>query len=95
MNTYAFVCAAVPMLMGVPVMKYSQGRWERFILSGTASLQKWILPKMQLICARGKGTLENLKEIGVEKNVKLCADGAFTMADDPKVLEKIEKRSSG
>lgn len=90
MNTYAFVCAAVPMLMGVPVMKYSQAMgtfhsfWNRF-------LAKWILPKMQLICARGKGTLENLKEIGVEKNVKLCADGAFTMADDPKVLEKIEK----
>ena len=24
MNTYAFVCAAVPLLMGTPVVKYSQ-----------------------------------------------------------------------
>lgn len=81
MNTYAFVCAAVPMLVGTPVMKYSQamGTFHSFT---NRFLAKWILPKMKLICARGEGTLENLKSIGVEKNVKLCADGAFTMADD-------------
>lgn len=82
MNTYAFVCAAVPMLLGVPVMKYSQamGTFHSF---SNRFLAKWILPKMKLICARGKGTQENLKSIGIEKNVRLCADGAFTMADDP------------
>ena len=89
MNTYGFVCAAVPMLMGTPVLKYSQAMgtfhsfWNRF-------LAKWILPKMRLICARGKGTLDNLKGIGIEKNVKLCADGAFTMADDPYYLKQVE-----
>ena len=57
--------------------------WNRF-------LAKWILPKMRLICARGKGTLDNLKGIGIEKNVKLCADGAFTMADDPYYLKQVE-----
>ena len=81
MNTYAFVCAAVPMLMGVPVLKYSQAMGT-FHSPINRFLAKWILPKMKLICARGKGTLENLKSIGIEKNVKLCADGAFTMADD-------------
>ena len=81
MNTYAFVCAAVPMLMGVPVMKYSQAMGT-FHSPVNRFLAKWILPKMKLICARGLGTMENLKSIGVEKNVKLCADGAFTMADD-------------
>lgn len=80
MNTYAFVCAAVPMLLGVPVVKYSQAMgsfhdpYNRF-------LAKWILPKMKLICARGKITRENLASIGVTENVVLCADGAFTMED--------------
>lgn len=82
MNTYAFVCAAVPLLCGTPVAKYSQALgsfkspWNRF-------LAKWILPKLKLICARGEITLENLREIGVSKNVRLCADGAFTMPDSP------------
>ena len=80
MNMYAFVCAAVPMLVGTPVVKYSQamGTFQSFT---NRFLAKWILPKMKLICARGAGTQENLKSIGVADQVKLCADGAFTMAD--------------
>lgn len=80
MNTYAFVCAAVPMLVGTPVVKYSQAMgtfknpYNRF-------LAKWILPKISLLCARGQGTYDNLAGIGITENVKLCADGAFTMED--------------
>lgn len=91
MNTYAFVCAAVPMLCGVPVVKYSQALgtfknpWNRF-------LAKWILPKMKLICARGKITQENLAGIGITKNVKLCADGAFSMPDSEYWTEKVAQR---
>ena len=90
MNTYAFVCAAVPMLMGVPVMKYSQamGTFHSF---ANRFLAKWILPKLKLICARGEGTLENLKSIGIEENVRLCADGAFTMADDARCNEMVDE----
>lgn len=90
MNTYAFVCAAVPMLCGVPVVKYSQALgtfknpWNRF-------LAKWILPKIKLICARGKITQENLASIGITKNVKLCADGAFSMPDSEYWDKKVEK----
>ncbi len=90
MNTYAFVCAAVPMLCGVPVVKYSQALgtfkngWNRF-------LAKWILPKIKLICARGKITQENLAEIGISRNVKLCADGAFSMPDSEYWAERVEK----
>lgn len=90
MNTYAFVCAAVPMLCGVPVVKYSQALgtfrngWNKF-------LAKWILPKIKLICARGKITRENLAGIGVTKNVKLCADGAFSMPDSEYYAEKVQK----
>ena len=92
MNSYAFVCAAVPMLMGVPVMKYSQALgefrnpWNRF-------LAKWILPKMKLICARGKITESLLSGIGITENVKLCADGAFSMEDDPVAEQRVAERT--
>ncbi len=90
MNTYAFATMAVPMLLKVPVVKYSQAMgtfknpWNRF-------LAKWILPKMMLVCARGQGTYDNLKGIGIEKNVKLCADGAFTMEDDDTIAKEVEE----
>ncbi len=89
MNLYAFVCAAVPMLLGVPVMKYSQAMGT-FHSPVNRFLARWILPRMKLICARGEGTLENLRSIGVEKNVRLCADGAFTMADDERCEAMVE-----
>ncbi|MFP3153708.1 Coenzyme F420 hydrogenase/dehydrogenase, beta subunit C-terminal domain [Lachnospiraceae bacterium ZAX-1] len=90
MNVYAFVCAAVPMLVGVPVVKYSQamGTFQSFV---NRFLAKWILPKCKLICARGEGTLNNLVKIGIVKNVKLCADGAFTMADNPDWNDAVDK----
>lgn len=93
MNTYAFVCAAVPMLCGVPVVKYSQALgtfkngWNKF-------LAKWILPKIKLICARGEITRENLAGIGITKNVRLCADGAFSMPDSEFYAEKVNKLKS-
>lgn len=91
MNTYAFVCAAVPLLMGVPVVKYSQALGT-FHNPYNKFLAKWILPKLKLICARGQGTYDNLKGIGITDNVKLCADGAFTMADSDSCMERVAKR---
>ena len=91
MNTYAFICAAVPMLVGTPVVKYSQALgsfnnpWNKF-------LAKWVLPKMKLICARGKTTEGLLEGIGITKNVRLCADGAFTMKDDPEAAARVAQR---
>jgi polysaccharide pyruvyl transferase WcaK-like protein len=91
MNTYAFICAAVPLLVGTPVVKYSQAMgtfknpYNRF-------LAKWILPKLRLIHARGQTTLDNLKAIGITDNVQLCADGAFTMADSGGYDTKVAKR---
>lgn len=80
MNTYAFICAAVPMLCAAPICKYSQALgsfkdpYNRF-------LAKLVLPKMRLICARGEITQNYLAGIGVTENVRLCADGAFTMSE--------------
>ena len=90
MNTYAFVCAAVPLLVGTPVVKYSQAMGS-FKNGYNRFLAKWILPKLRLICARGQGTYDHLKGIGIEKNVKLCADGAFTMPDSDFWNEEIER----
>lgn len=94
MNTYAFVCAAVPMLCGVPVVKYSQamGPFKKRI---NRLLARLVLPKMKLICARGRETLENLRDIGVCDNVRLCADGAFTMADSAYYNAAVEKLCGG
>lgn len=80
MNTYAFVCAAVPLLLGKPVVKYSQAMGT-FDSMTNKLLAKIILPKISLICARGEDTYKNLEELGIKENVKLCADGAFTMED--------------
>lgn len=80
MNTYAFVCAAVPLLVGTPVVKYSQALGT-FKNPYNKFLAKWILPKLKLVCARGQKTYDNLMGIGVKDNVKLCADGAFSMED--------------
>ena len=90
MNTYAFVCAAVPLLVGTPVVKYSQAMGT-FHSSWNKFLAKWILPKLKLVIARGQGTLDNLTGIGVTKNVKLCADGAFTMRDSEKWNKEVER----
>lgn len=88
MNTYAFICAAVPLLVGTPVVKYSQALGE-FKNPYNRFLAKWILPKLKLICARGEITLKNLEGIGVAANVKMCADGAFSMPDDESVAEQV------
>lgn len=90
MNTYAFVCAAVPMLVGTPVVKYSQALGT-FKNPYNKFLAKWILPKLKLICARGQKTYDNLMGIGVKDNVKLCADGAFSMEDSPYWDEEVNR----
>ncbi len=90
MNTYNAICAAVPLLMGVPVVKYSQamGPFEDRI---NRFLAKRILPKLKLICARGQQTYDHLASIGLKENVLLCADGAFTMPDDASAASEVEQ----
>ncbi|MBR4540600.1 MAG: Coenzyme F420 hydrogenase/dehydrogenase, beta subunit C-terminal domain [Lachnospiraceae bacterium] len=92
MNTYAFMTMAVPKLIGVPVVKYSQamGSFESFFNRMYAKL---ILPKLELICARGDITMDNLRSIGADKKSVICADGAFSMKDDPKIREKVAERT--
>jgi len=90
MNTYAAVTMAIPLLLGLPVVKYSQAlgsfrsRYNRMIA-------KIILPQMALICARGEDTKRYLAEIGIVENVKICADGALSMPDDAVVTREVEQ----
>lgn len=88
MNVYAFVCAAIPMLCGAPVCKYSQALGS-FKNPVNRLLAKLVLPKMRLVCARGEVTKANLAEIGVTDNVRLCADGAFSMPDGEPYAENV------
>lgn len=91
LNTYAFACAAIPMLMGVPVVKYSQAMgpfdnaYHRF-------LAVWVLPKMKLVTARGRITERYLHSLGVRRQTRLYADGAFTMPDAPAVEKRVQKK---
>lgn len=89
MNTYAAVTMAIPLLLGVPVVKYSQALGS-FSSWYNRMLAKIILPKLKLICVRGSVTEKHLSGIGVIQNVKLCADGAFSMPDDKIVSQKVD-----
>ncbi|MDE7310189.1 MAG: Coenzyme F420 hydrogenase/dehydrogenase, beta subunit C-terminal domain [Eubacterium sp.] len=91
LNTYAFVCAAIPMLMGVPVVKYSQALGP-FHQGYNRILAKWILPKMKLVVARGRLSYRHLRAAGIRERVVCYADGAFTMPPAPEAEERIKKR---
>jgi len=88
MNIYAAVTMIVPLMMKIPVVKYSQGLGS-FKSFYNRMLAKTILPKMALIIARGEITRKQLSDIGIIKNVKICADGAFTMPDDKNITSDI------
>ena len=90
LNTYAFACAAIPMLMGVPVVKYSQAMGP-FDNAYNRLLAKLALPKMKLVTARGRITEEYLRSIGIRRRERLYADGAFTMPKAPAVEMRVRK----
>lgn len=92
MNTYAFVCMAVPMLLGVPAVKYSQALGP-FHNAYNRILAKLVLPGLKLILARGRLTKAHLSAAGICKNVQLCADGAFSMPVDASVRKRVQKKS--
>ncbi|MCI9019383.1 MAG: hypothetical protein HFH32_01260 [Eubacterium sp.] len=92
MNTYAFVCMAVPMLLGVPAVKYSQALGP-FHNVYNRLLAKLVLPGLKLILARGRLTKAHLCAAGICKNVHLCADGAFSMPVDASVRKRVQKKS--
>jgi polysaccharide pyruvyl transferase WcaK-like protein len=94
MNAYAAITMAIPLLSGIPVVKYSQalGSFKR---PYNRFLAGRVLPKIELICARGEITQSQLREIGIYKNVKLCADGAFSMAEDPSIAREAAALCAG
>ena len=81
MNTYNFICMAIPLLLNVPVMKFSQamGSFNSFY---NRIYAKIILPKLEIICARGEKTENFLKDLDLD-NIDRCADGAFGLLPSP------------
>ncbi len=76
---YNVACLLPALLMGTPVMKYSQalGPFKTFL---NRRLAKALLPRLAVIAARGEITLDYLQELGLT-NVVLCADAAFALDD--------------
>jgi polysaccharide pyruvyl transferase WcaK-like protein len=70
-------CLLPGILLQKRVIKYSQtmGPFKHPFNRGVAKL---ILPKLELIVARGRYSENNLKELGL-KNCTYCADAAFSM----------------
>ncbi|HEX7560906.1 MAG TPA: polysaccharide pyruvyl transferase family protein, partial [Candidatus Humimicrobiaceae bacterium] len=93
MNAYNFVCMAVPLLLGKRIVKYSQalGPFNNFF---NRILAKMVLPKIYKICARGEITKKHLDGLKLS-NTLICADGAFSLPDDPDAEKKIRELIKG
>ncbi|MFZ5917792.1 MAG: polysaccharide pyruvyl transferase family protein [Chloroflexota bacterium] len=80
---YNVACVLPALLLGRPVMKYSQalGPFETVL---NRTLARILLPRLALIAARGEITRGYLRELDLE-NVTLCADAAFALdeTDEP------------
>jgi len=76
---YNAACILPALLLGKPVIKYSQamGPFQNYL---NRRLAKLLLPKMASIAARGEITLRYLQELGLS-NITLCADAAFALDD--------------
>jgi coenzyme F420-reducing hydrogenase beta subunit len=89
MNTYNFICAATPLLVGTPVIKASQamGPCNKIYNKIWAKIA---LRKIKAVCARGKYTEEYLTNLGLA-NIISCADCAFIMPDGDESKNKVKE----
>lgn len=88
---YNFLCLIIPLLMGKKVIKLSQalGPFNNFL---NKTLSKIMLPRLELISARGKKTHKHLLSLNL-KNVILSTDLAFSekMEDYEKAKDVFDK----
>ncbi len=80
---YNIILALLPGLVGTPVMKYAQaiGPFKNPLNRWSARL---CLPKVSRIAARGRITLQHLRELGLPHDlVTQCTDAAFAMRIGP------------
>ena len=85
---------SIAKLFGKKVMFYCNG-YGPVDKKVNQLLIKWILKKVNLITLRDEGSKKKLKELGINKNIKVTADAAFTMkpADKKKIKEIFEYES--
>lgn len=88
MNTYNFVCMAIPLLLGKKIIKFSQaiGPMNKIYNKFYAKL---VLTKMEYICSRGSKTREFLEQRKLT-NIVDCADGGFSLNVQEKYLTNIK-----
>lgn len=87
LNTYNFVCMAIPLLLNKRVLKFSQALGPMNKLYNKI-YAKLVLSKLEVICARGEKTREYLEQLGL-KNIENCADGGFLLNVRKEHLTKI------
>jgi len=89
-NVYNAVLAAVPMLIGTPIVKCSQavgpfgGRVNRFLATT-------MLPRVRRILSRGALTHRGLVDLGLD-NVERADDLAFTLPHDAPVPSDVSRQ---
>lgn len=76
---YNAACVLPPLLMGCAVVKYSQAMGP-FRTWPNRTLARLLLPRIQLVIARGERTRSFLREVGLDE-VPVCADAAFSMLE--------------
>jgi coenzyme F420-reducing hydrogenase beta subunit len=76
------------MLTGNDVIKFSQATGPYNNISNR-TWAKLVLPKMYSVNARGTITKDHLNGLRLN-NIRLCADGAFLMPDDPVATEYVD-----
>lgn len=87
MNTYNFVCMAIPLLIKKHVIKFSQalGPMDKLYNKIYSNI---VLTKIDTICSRGAKTTQYLTQRKL-KNIKPCADGGFMLDVKSKHLANI------
>lgn len=76
-TVYNALMTGLPLLLGVPTLKMAQALGP-FRTQPNRTLARLVLPKLAVVCARGKRTSEHLGELGLA-NVVDVADLAFSL----------------
>lgn len=87
---YNALVVAVPLLLGVPVVKVAQAMGP-FKTPVNRALAKLVLPRVRTVCPRGAQTEEHLADLKLQ-NLRPASDVAFTMQVPDAVRERMRKR---
>lgn len=87
-TVYNALMTGLPLLLGVPTVKAAQALGP-FRNSVNRALARLVLPRLEMVCARGAGTRANLDSIGL-RNVTDVADLAFSLDEAASLPAEVE-----